>query len=301
MNVISTSDLVDALHSSTPPVLLHVLPQESWETQHIPSSQCVCVYETSFLANVVALCPNAAADIVVYGMGLPMLESSVAVEKLTAAGYLNVRNYRDGMTGWMQENLPVHGTAIAQDLPSMEGTWQVDIHESIIRWTGRNLFNFHHGTLKLSRGYFVIEGDTLTQSSFTIDMSSIACEDIRDQAMNQMLLNHLMDSDFFATEQFPEAIFMAMSVTAIPQENPGIPNYRVLGDLSMRGVTQPVGFPALIALNDEGDLIAQAQIEIDRTHWGVNYGSGRLFSWLDKHVVNDHVALHFKIVARRTA
>ncbi|NJM36849.1 MAG: sulfurtransferase [Akkermansiaceae bacterium] len=300
MNMISTPDLIDALQSPTPAVLLHVLPQESWEAQHIPTSRCFCVYETSFLANVVASYPDAATDIVVYGMGLPMLESSVAAEKLRAAGYLNVRNYRDGITGWMQENLPVNGTALIADTPPIEGTWQIDTDQSIIRWTGRNLFNFHHGTLKLSGGYFMIGDNALTQSSFTIDMTSITCDDILDQATNQMLLNHLMNSDFFAADQFPEAIFTAISITAIPQENPGIPNYRVVGDLSMRGVTQPIAFPALIALSDEGTLTAQAQIEIDRTHWGVNYGSGRLFSWLDKHVVNDHVAIHLKIVARRT-
>jgi len=46
-------------------------------------------------------------------------------------------------------------------------------------------------------------------------------------------------------------------------------------------------------------LTAQAWLEIDRTRWGVNYGSGRLFAWLGKHVVNDHIGLHLKIHARR--
>jgi polyisoprenoid-binding protein YceI len=69
------------------------------------------------------------------------------------------------------------------------------------------------------------------------------------------------------------------------------------GTLTLRGVTQPIEFPMLIALNDEDQLIAQAQFEIDRTRWGSNYGSGRLFAWLGKHVVNDFVALHLKVKA----
>jgi hypothetical protein len=37
----------------------------------------------------------------------------------------------------------------------------------------------------------------------------------------------------------------------------------------------------------------------DRTAHGSHYGSGKLFRFLGKHLVNDHVHLHVKIHAER--
>ncbi len=301
MNTISTLELVAAMESQTPPMIFHVMSEESWEIQRIPGSYNVCVYEMDFLNKAVALCPGAETSIVVYGLDQTTQESSDAAAKLIEAGYLNVANYREGLAGWMQENLSVVGTGQAPAEPPLEGVWQIDVSDSIIRWTGRNLFNYHHGSVRIGRGYFQITGETLSQSSFVIDMRSIVCDDMPDQATNQLLLEHLASIDFFSTELFPEANFSATSVLAIRDAAIGSPNYKVIGDLTLRDMIHPISFPAVIAINDQGRLVAQTQIEIDRTCWGVNYGSGRLYSWLGKHVVNDMITLHIKISATRQA
>ena len=56
---------------------------------------------------------------------------------------------------------------------------------------------------------------------------------------------------------------------------------------------------AVIAAADDDHLTGQAQFEIDRTAFGSQYGSGRLFAFLGRHVVNDHVHLHVKLNATR--
>ncbi|MFN0079494.1 MAG: hypothetical protein ACKVY0_23765 [Prosthecobacter sp.] len=56
-------------------------------------------------------------------------------------------------------------------------------------------------------------------------------------------------------------------------------------------VTQPLSFPAVIAAADADHLTGQAQFELDRTQFG------RLFAFLGKHVVNDHIHLHVKLHA----
>ena len=297
MKTITPAALKAALSSKSPPLLLHVLPEESWAQQHLPGSRCACVYEVGFLDTVRRFAPDLATPLVVYGAGLPTLESAAAAEKLTAAGYLDVGDFSGGMAAWLADGLTTEGTGKVPTEPSHNGVWQVDPTASIIRWTGRNLFNHHEGNLRLSGGSFHIENESLKDSGFTIDMTSIACTDIPDQAANQMLLHHLANSDFFLTSKFPGAHFTAISATPIPTATPGTPNYEIEGNLTLRGITQSLRFPALLAINDEGHLIAQAQLEIDRTRWGVNYGSGRLFAWLGKHVVNDFVALHLKITA----
>jgi hypothetical protein len=65
-------------------------------------------------------------------------------------------------------------------------------------------------------------------------------------------------------------------------------------------VTQPLSISAVIAAADADHLTGQAQFEIDRTQFGSHYGSGRLFAFLGKHVVNDHIHLHVKLHAKRS-
>jgi hypothetical protein len=51
----------------------------------------------------------------------------------------------------------------------------------------------------------------------------------------------------------------------------------------------------VIAMKPEGIVVAQAEVSIDRTRWGVVYGSGKFFARLAHHVVNDEVQLHLKL------
>ena len=87
-----------------------------------------------------------------------------------------------------------------------------------------------------------------------LDMKSIACTDIPEQAMNQMLLQHLAGADFFLTSKYPEATVAITSTQPIADATFGSPNYSVVGTLTLRGNTQPIQFPALIALTKEGEL-----------------------------------------------
>jgi len=80
----------------------------------------------------------------------------------------------------------------------------------------------------------------------------------------------------------------------------GTPNYLLRGTFTLRGITQPLEFPVLIAPSaDVQRLTGQGQFEIDRTAYGSHYGSGKLFRFLGPHLVNDHIHLHVKIHAER--
>jgi len=127
----------------------------------------------------------------------------------------------------------------------------------------------------------------------------MACSGLVDAGYNAILLRHLADRDFFETARYPEAVYTADAAEPISDSTPGTPNFRIHGHLTLRGMTRPLAFPAVIAVSEAGQLTAQAQIDPDRTQWGVNYGSGRLFAWLGSHVVNDVVSLHLKIHAVR--
>ncbi|MCB1278047.1 YceI family protein [Prosthecobacter sp.] len=279
--------------------LIHVLPEEHFVQQHLPGSVNACVYEMVFVSKVEELVPDRDSLIIVYGAGDPSLDSAVAAEKLERAGYTNVCDFRGGLNEWLKEDLPVEGSGIVEESNDLGGVFDIDTETSVVRWTGRNLFNHHQGTVKLAGGRIEVQNGGLKAARFTLDMNSIACEDLVDTAYNAMLIRHLRDDDFFAVERFPSAEFVCERAEPLPSCTPGTPNYTLHGMMTLRGVARPLSFPAVIAAADADHLTGQAQIELDRTQFGSHYGSGRLFAFLGKHVVNDHIHLHLKIQAKR--
>jgi len=145
-----------------------------------------------------------------------------------------------------------------------------------------------------------VQNGALQASRFTLDMNRIVCEDLVDTAYNALLIRHLRDDDFFAVDRFPTAEFICERAEPLQACTPGTPNYTLHGTMTLRGFTKPLSFPAVIAAADAEHLTGQAQFEIDRTQFGSHYGSGRLFAFLGKHVVNDHIHLLIKLHATRT-
>jgi polyisoprenoid-binding protein YceI len=281
--------------------LIHVLPEEHFERGHLPGAVNACVYEMVFVSKVAELVSDKDAAIVVYGAGGGSLDSAVAAEKLAKAGYTNVRDFRGGMAEWRENGLRVEGTAVEDPPAALSGVFDVDTETSMVRWTGRNLFNHHHGTVKLAGGRIEVESGVLKAARFTLDMNQIACEDLVDPDYNALLIRHLRDDDFFAVDRFPIAEFVCEKAEPLPGCTDGTPNHHLHGTLTLRGITRPLSFPAVIASADADHLTGQAQFEIDRTQFGSHYGSGRLFAFLGKHVVNDHIHLHLKVHAKRCA
>lgn len=297
MKTISLSELQAQKESAT---LIHVLPEEHFECAHLPGAINACVYETIFVSKVAELIPDKTSSIIVYGAGGDSLDATTAAEKLTKAGYTKVAAFTGGIAEWQRNNLPLEGSHTTPGYATPQGRYELDTETSLVRWTGRNLFNHHHGTLRLSGGHIEVQNGSLQSARFTLDMNSIACDDLVDTAFNAMLIRHLRDDDFFAVDRFPTAEFICTHADPLPSCTPGTPNYTLHGTITLRGVTQPLSFPAVIAAADADHLTGQAQFELDRTLFGSHYGSGRLFAFLGKHVVNDHVHLHIKLHAKRS-
>lgn len=294
----NAAELQALLLSAQPPTLLHVLPEEVFAAARIPGSVNACVYETAFLDRVKAL--NVASPIVVYGAGEGSLDASTAAEKLRVAGYAEVQTFDGGLAAWIAAGLPLEGAGQLPQAPVLDGTYSVDSTQSVIRWTGRNPFNHHSGTARLSGGEIHLHQGQLASARFTIDMASVACEDLGDPAMNAMLLAHLRTTDFFDVEHHPSAEFVADAAERIESCTDGTPNYVLRGTFTLRGISRPLEFPVLIAAKDEGrQLTGQGVLDLDRTDYGSHYGSGKFFRYLGQHLVNDHVHLHVKIHTER--
>jgi polyisoprenoid-binding protein YceI len=295
-------ELQTLVQSPQPPTLLHVLPAEVFAAARIPGSLNACVYETAFLDKVRVLGLDPSAPLVVYGAGVGSLDAVTAVEKLKGAGFTQVQAFPGGLEEWQAAGLLLEGTGYPPAPPIPDGIFTVDTAESVIRWTGRNLFNDHRGTVRLAGGEIRVRQGQLISARFTIDMTSIANEDLTDAGLNAMLLAHLATTDFFDTAHHSTAEFTTTTAQPIANATEGTPNYLLRGTFTLRGISHPLEFPAVIAAKDDAHhLTGQGVLTLDRTVYGSHYGSGKLFRYLGPHVVNDDIYLHVKIHAKRAA
>ena len=138
---------------------------------------------------------------------------------------------------------------------------------------------------------------TLEAAEVMIDMSGITCIDIENEGANAKLVGHLKSPDFFDVEQHPTATFKTTKVEAIADAVPGKPNYRVTGDLTIKGITQPNSFDCLFWV--EGDKArAAAMLSFDRTQYDIKYRSGSFFPEIGDKAIADLVELTFDVTAR---
>lgn len=151
-----------------------------------------------------------------------------------------------------------------------------EVKESTITWTGKKILGSHTGTIDLKSGYLEMEGDALVGGMFEVDMTSLKNTDL-DPDYQVKLEGHLKSGDFFNVEEFPTA-----TLTIKGAKKKGN-TYDVMGDLTIKGVTKAVNFQ--IAMGETG---ARATVVIDRTKYGIQYGSGDFFDNLgDKSISNN--------------
>jgi len=172
-------------------------------------------------------------------------------------------------------------------------TFNIDTDESRLYWEGKKIVgSSHDGYVKLKSGYTKITNDIL-EGSFVLDMSSIVCTDIEDADKKAMIEGHLKDEDFFDVAKFPTASFTILGAEQRKDENTGRPiGYFVLGSLEIKGVSHPIEVSVDMTITSN-QVRYQAEFTINRTKWGVEYGSGSFFDLAADRVIDDKI--YFKL------
>jgi polyisoprenoid-binding protein YceI len=159
----------------------------------------------------------------------------------------------------------------------------VNADNSTVKWIGSKVASSHEGAVNIQKGVLMIDHGTLVGGQFSIDMNSISCSDIESEKKNQYLVGHLKNEDFFNVEQFPHAIITITK--AVKGEGS---SYKILADLTIKGITHPVTFAAVVAVKGL-NVLATAKIKIDRTKWGIEYNSGNFFKDLGDKLILDEI------------
>jgi polyisoprenoid-binding protein YceI len=162
----------------------------------------------------------------------------------------------------------------------------VDTKASKIHWLAKKVTGQHEGTINLASGSLIANGMKVTGGDFVIDMKSIVCTDLTDEGYNKKFIGHITQGDFFEVEKYPTSTF---KITKVDGTN-------LTGDLTMHGVTKSITFPAKISMVG-GKATATASIPVDRTDFGVKYGSKKFFESIGDKAIDDVFNLDVTLVA----
>ena len=173
--------------------------------------------------------------------------------------------------------------------------YQVDPVESKIKWHGKKVTGEHFGDIALKGGSLELSGNEIVGGRFEVDMNSITNHDIKDEDSRKKLVGHLKSDDFFGVEQYPTSVF---EITEVNKKSGN--KYDITGDLTIRGITNSISFPATVAVvNDK--VTAEAEIVIDRSKYNVKFGSGSFFDNLGDRLIYDDFTLNIALVANNTS
>ena len=287
------------LSSLTDTQVLDVRLDDDYEAEHIAGSKNNCVFEVAFVHRLAESAPDKSKVTIVYGADGESAEAAAAADKLTRQGYSDVRILEGGLKAAREAGVDIiTGQSLPDPFPAPDGRFEIDLEESRLEWLGRNLINKHWGTAAIESGHLDFSHGQVTGGEFVIDLTKLECADLAGTDMHDVLIDHLRNDDFFDVERHPKASLVIEDVQAEGNTSPGSQNIKVKGNLTLRGQTHPIEFPVAAGLTEEGKPAAQAAFSIDRTRWGILYGSGKFFNRLAGHVVNDMLEFQIRIIAK---
>ena len=179
-------------------------------------------------------------------------------------------------------------TTEAKDVNTTAGTsFKVDTTASKVEWVATKVSAYHTGTLNVKSGELIVKYDTVTGGNFVLDMTSIVVSGPpgSDPKNNAKLLGHLKSPDFFAVEANPEATFTITGVAlfsgsakdsadprqeSISKYKVANPTHTVSGNLTIKGVTKNITFPAQLTVSGNS-VDAIAKFNINRKDWDIVY------------------------------
>jgi polyisoprenoid-binding protein YceI len=167
-------------------------------------------------------------------------------------------------------------------------SWKLDTSASTIEWVGTKVTGYHTGVAPLKSGEINVKDGQVTGGNFIIDLANMKVEGPKsvDAASNQKLLGHLKSADFFDVEKNPEGKFEL--TTVVPYSGNAVkdstdprqdqiskykvadPTHTVSGNLTLKGITKNIEFPARITVSGN-DAEAVAKFNINRKDWKIEY------------------------------
>ena len=165
---------------------------------------------------------------------------------------------------------------------------EIDLSKSQVLWTGEKIGGSHNGKIQIQSGSFELKNGEVVSGNVVIDMNSLTNDDLKDAGYNKQLVDHLKSDDFFGVNNHPTATF---KITRAGKFNSD--KALVTGLLTIKGKTEKVSFVVIRKEN-----VYLTQLKVDRSKFGVRYGSKSFFNNLGDKVIDDMFTLDIKLVLK---
>ena len=179
-----------------------------------------------------------------------------------------------------------------------DSSYNLDTKASTVHWLGKKATGQHDGNVTLKSGKVSTDGTSPLVGEFVLDMTTITVADIANAKTNASLVGHLKAEDFFGVEANPTATLTAKRFIKLEGAKAGEANYKVIADLTIKGITNPIEFPATVTITAD-KLTANATITIDRTKWKVVYKSKSIFDTLGDKFIYDDIEFTVNLVLNK--
>ena len=173
-----------------------------------------------------------------------------------------------------------------QAMPNGNTKKIIDPSKSLIKWEGKKVVYGHNGTVSIKEGSLLISKGKINGGSFVIDMTSLKCTDIEDQAKNANLIGHLKDADFFDVAKYPTS---KLVIKKIGELKDGVQT--ITADLTIKDKTNPITFSTSVKTVG-GKVMAGAKFSIDR------YGSDSFFDNLGDKAIKNEINFEVSLVSK---
>ena len=149
--------------------------------------------------------------------------------------------------------------------------------ESSLKWEGQKITGSgHNGSLTFSDSEVKVEDGNIISGIFTVDMTTLTCDDLTANQGKAKLEGHLKSDDFFSVEKFNKATLTILSVE----------NSNATGVLTIKDISHPIEFK----LTKNKDTYS-ADLVFDRSKYNVKYASGNFFKNLGDKLILDEIEL----------
>ncbi len=181
-------------------------------------------------------------------------------------------------------------TVEVQGGEEVEVTVDKNLPTEYIWWNGsKAIGGGHEGKIQFSDVTMEVKDNKLIGGTFVADLNTLTTDDLTGEEATK-LVGHLKSADFLDVEKFPKATFKILEVKH-PADN-AAEGHELTGTLSLKNVTKTFTVPATVSVDDAGVVHLASQFSIDRSDFGISYGSKKKFTDLAKDkVINDMVDL----------
>lgn len=171
--------------------------------------------------------------------------------------------------------------------------YKVDTSATKIVYVGKKVTGEHTGNVSVKEGKLNVEGDLIKSGEVVVDMASLTSTDITDPEYNAKYLGHMKSADFFNVEKYPTS---KLVIKNSKKTNKGL---EVTGDLTLLGKTNPVTFVVADLKKSENGVTGSTNLTLNRTKWGLVYGSSSFIKNLGDKAIHDEFTLAINLAAKK--